>query len=330
MGRPSAREQVEGTILVVGAACVFALVALVVKKDPLPVLIATECRFLVSWAVAIAFMLIFRVSRGLHWFGPPELRMWLLLKCALSFVFISLWWTALRFAPVGDCIAIIYTSPIFTSLLSRLLLKELLPPEFPFQVLLVSTGTILVLNPPFMRAFFVAPSGADAQAPSNHTFVFLALAACAVVPLVTKKARDCSWIEVEHVSACLASTVLNPSLLLGQYLISGSLPDTPSAAPGEIGLIILAAGGSFVGIAMETKGYQLADVGKATMIRYIEVPFAFVLQHFGTSDPVEMQAVLGSILILMSCFSGMWRMMVGDAASKTQKLDQVEDALLGS
>ena len=33
----------------------------------------------------IAFMLAYKKQRGLHWFGPPELRWALLLKCALSF-----------------------------------------------------------------------------------------------------------------------------------------------------------------------------------------------------------------------------------------------------
>merc|ERR1719217_1204284 len=83
----STSEQIEGTILVVGAACTFALVALVVKTDQLPLLVATQCRFLVCWVVAIAFMLKYRSARNLHWFGPYELRKWLLLKCALSFAF---------------------------------------------------------------------------------------------------------------------------------------------------------------------------------------------------------------------------------------------------
>jgi drug/metabolite transporter (DMT)-like permease len=327
MTESSAKEQMEGTCLVVGAACVFALVALVVKMDPLPVLVATECRFAVSWVVAIAFMLAYRTKRGLRWFGPPELRIWLFLKCGMSFVFISLWWTAIRFAPVGDCIAIIYTSPIFTSLLSSVFLKEALPKEFPFQVLLVGTGTVMVLNPPIIRNIF--NSSVDIARQDDYTFVFLALAACAVVPIVTRKARDCSWIEVEHVSAFLASTTLNPSLLLGKYLIDGSLPTLPAAAPGEIGLIMLAAGGSFVGIAMETKGYQLAEVGKASMFRYVEVPFAYVLQCLGTNDSVQIQAVLGSCLILLSCFLGLKR----DKVSKPKQqnaTDDKQEALLGA
>jgi drug/metabolite transporter (DMT)-like permease len=335
----SAAEQAQGTCLVVSAACVFALVALVVKKDPLPVLLATECRFLVSWLVSIAFMLMYRTSRGLYWFGPPELRGWLLLKCAMSFAFITLWWSALRRAPVGDCIAIIYTSPILTSMLSRLALKESLPKQFPLRVALVSIGTILVLDPPFIHTLlFASLGGSSSTTPSSpdhdYTLVFLSLIAAAIVPIFTRKARDCSWIEVEHVSACLASTVLTPALLLCQYFLTASngsavstISKSYAASPSEVGLIVLAAGGSFVGIAMETKGYQLAEVGKASMFRYVEVPFAYVLQRFATTEPVRIQAVLGSILIIASCFLGLEQ-------SKPKEIVQQEDskteALLGA
>jgi len=325
MAEVSAADQAQGTCLVVGAATVFALVALVVNKDPVPVLVATECRFLVSWLIAVAFMLFYRVERGLYWFGPPELRVWLLLKCAMSFIFITLWWTALRFAPIGDCIAIIYTSPIFTSLLSRMFLKELLPCHFPCQVLLVSLGTVLVIDPPFIRSSFISGS-ATMESRASYTFVWLALAACSIVPIVTRKAKDCSWIEVEHVSACLASMILCPALIVGQSILYGSAPAMPSKAPAECGLIVLAAVGGFVGIAMETKGYQLAEVGKASMFRYVEVPFAYVLQHLATSEPVTLQAVLGSALIIASCF--MKFVCTDTKADAMQEVDQKKQALL--
>jgi len=258
-----------------------------------------------------------------------ELRKWLVLKCAMSFIFITLWWAALRHAPVGDCIAVIYTSPILTSILSRVLLKEMLPSVFIYQALLVSIGTILVVDPPVVRAMFSTTSG-EASPRGDYTLVFLALGACALVPIVTKKARDCSWIEVEHVSACLAAAVLDPSLLIGQYALYGTVPRMPSAAPSEIGLIVLAAGGSFVGIAMETKGYQLADVGKASMFRYVEVPFAYVLQCFGTREPVQTQAIVGALLIMLSCFLGLKQSSAKSQDKEESDTDKLATELLGA
>jgi len=298
-------EQVQGTCLVVGAAMIFAVVALVVKVDPLPLLPATECRFFVSWLIACVFMLWFKESRGLHWWGPPgRARRMLVIKSVVSFSFITLWWAALRHAPIGDCITIIYSSPVLTSLFSLCLLGEKLPREFPLQVLLVAAGSLLVLDPPFLHpAAAAAPEAAAGAAPSqDYTLVLLALVFCSLAPVVTRETRACSWIEVEHVGAATACLVMDPALLGAKYAVTGKVPSMPSAAPLEILLIMLAAGGSFVGIAMETKGYQLAEPGKASMFRYVEIPFAYLLQQLGTGAPVTLQAAVGAVLIVAACF----------------------------
>ncbi|CAE8607146.1 unnamed protein product [Polarella glacialis] len=332
MKESSLSTEVEGTCLVVGAAMVFALVALVVKRDPLPLVPATECRFSVSWVIAAGFMSYFKESRGLAWFGPPELRKWLVLKCALSFAFITIWWAAIRMAPVGDCIAIIYCAPILTSFMSSSLLGEKLPRFFGFQIVLVLAGTCLVVNPPFLR-HWLAPQ-ADSAVPTesaerpDYRLALFALIFGAFVPLATKKCRSCSWIEVEHVNASLASAVLNPSVAVGNYAWYGALPELPAAAPAGIALIMLAAIGSFIGIAMETKGYQLAEIGRASMFRYVEVPFAYVLQQFGTSEPVQPQAIFGACLILSSCVLGVVEKML-QAPKDEQSKQAVEPLISG-
>jgi len=307
MEASTAAEQLRGTCLVVGAAMVFAVVALVVKVDPLPLFLATECRFLVSWVIAFAFMLWFRESRGLRWFGPPELRGMLLAKSAVSFCFITVWWAAIRRAPVGDCIAIIYTAPILTSLYSLTMLGERLPREFPLQVLLIIAGMFLVLDPPFLRGAAAESAAGEegaVQAAPSYSLVFMALLFCGFTPVVTRQTRACSWIEVEHVGAVTACGLMDPALLLGEFAWSGRLPALPPGAPREALLILLAATGAFVGIAMETKGYQLAEPGKASMFRYVEVPFGFLLQSLGTSAPVQARALGGAALIIASCGLG--------------------------
>jgi drug/metabolite transporter (DMT)-like permease len=311
-------EQVQGTCFVVGAAMVFALVALVVKTDTLPLLPATECRFAVSWAVAIIFMLMFRKERGLSWFGPAELRKLLVLKSFVSFGFITLWWAALRKAPLGDCIAIIYSSPVLTSIWSLLIDGEQLTREFPIQVALVATGVIFVVNPPFIQAS-IAPTDANTNSP-DFTLVFLSLILCSLAPLVTRRTRACSWIEVEHVGAFLACAVLDPALMCVQFLVQGVVPAMQTTGKFEVVLILLAALGSFVGIAMETKGYQMAEPGKAAMFRYVEVPFAYLLQCLGTATPVSSRAVCGSVLILSSCVLGAYGHHKRNANTKCEPL----------
>lgn len=290
----TAREQLEGTLLVVGAAFVFAIIGLVVTVDPLPLLATTQARFAVCWFVSLLFMCRYKTARDLRWFGPEKLRKLVFLKAVLSFTWVTLWWSALRRAPLGNCIAIIYCGPIITSIWSRCLLGERFGRFFPLQGLLVAGGVLLIVDPPFLH-----PKGAE-QAQGDYSFVFAGLMVNSMVPIVTRMTRACSWIEVEHVCGFTACLVLNPSLLLGQYLITGGGLQLPADAFRETALIVTAAFGTFAAVGMETKGYQLAEPGKAAMFRYIEVPFAYCLQLLGTSVPVRLGAVVGSVLVVTS------------------------------
>eukprot|EP00746_Dinoflagellata_sp_MGD_P027422 gnl/MRDRNA2_/MRDRNA2_16473_c0_seq1.p1 gnl/MRDRNA2_/MRDRNA2_16473_c0~~gnl/MRDRNA2_/MRDRNA2_16473_c0_seq1.p1 ORF type:complete len:342 (-),score=55.06 gnl/MRDRNA2_/MRDRNA2_16473_c0_seq1:103-1128(-) len=325
-------DQVAGNCLAVGASFVFATIALVITIDTLPVIVATEARFSVCWVLAVLFMLYFKVSQwlqknetqpttGLHWFGPPKLRHLLFTKAALSFSWITLWWTALRCAPMGDCIAIVYCGPILTSLWSSVILNEKLPRLFPVQAALVSSGIFLIVDPPFLRMGLATKT----EQHNDYTFLLIALLVNSFVPIVTRQTKACSWVEVEHVVAACSIFVFNPCLLVAGYVFEGTTPSLPAAAISEVGLIVTAALGAFAGVAMETKAYQLAEPGKAAMFRYIEVPYAYFLQHVGTPKPVASRAIFGAMLIVTSCLVGAW-----DQMQARQKKLAAEEALLGN
>jgi drug/metabolite transporter (DMT)-like permease len=203
--------------------------------------------------------------------------------------------------PIGDCIAIIYSSPILTSLLSWWLLGETLPSEFPLQVFLVLSGNMLIVDPPFVHGL---PTFTSSDSSIAYLVLFIALALAAVLPVVTAKTKACSWIEVEHVGAAVASAVLIPGLMFADYAVYGAVPSIPTESPLDAVNIILAALGTFGGVALETKGYQLASAGRASMFRNLEVPFAYALQRWSTVTPVAPRALLGALLIVMSCGIG--------------------------
>merc|ERR1711924_16871 len=93
----------------------------------------------------------------------------------------------------------------------------------------------------------------------------------------------------------------------------------------QVSLILLAAAGCFIGLAMETKGYQLAEAGRASMFRNAEVPFGYVLQHFGTNSPLSVKALAGSLCILVSCGLGVIReTYMAEAEEKVARSDKAE------
>jgi drug/metabolite transporter (DMT)-like permease len=299
-----------GGCCVVAAAMVFAVVGLIVKEDTLPPLIASEFRFLICWIMAAFFMLKSGKDSGLCWFGPPELRSMILVRGFLTSGFVMLWWTAIRMAPLGDCIAIIYTSPVLTVVLSKLVLGENWLRTFPIQAICAIAGVFFIAKPPFMadvwpEMFAVAQDTASKKA--DYRLVYVACVVSAWMPIATRQTKACSWIEVEHVTAALAVFVIHPVL----FLLKG-FPDI-AAVGGESGwgavLVVLAAVGSFTGVAIQTQGYQLADPGKACMFGYLEIPFGYVLQTLCTSAPLNLGGIVGSCLVLASCLLGIFEQL---------------------
>lgn len=297
-------QQVCGTILVVSAAWTFALVAFVVKKDPLPNTIATEVRFFICWMMSLAFMFRYRSERGLKWFGPAQIRWGLVLRGFLTCSFVTLWWAALPMAPLGDCIAVIYCAPLLTVILSRVMLREKVPAVFPIQALLAIAGMCFIVQPPLLlKMVNLAPASTSDS--GNYTLVVGAMIVSSLTPVVTRQTKEASWIEMEHVTSFLAVFVLNPIIFCVKHIATGA-PVIPSTHVGawEVCLVVLAALGSFAGVAMQTRGYQMADPGKAGMFNYLEIPFAYVLQLLDTHSAVSTNSIIGAALVLMACLLG--------------------------
>merc|ERR1712216_690214 len=105
-------------------------------------------------------MLRYQSERELKWFGPAMIRWSLVLRGFLTCSFVTLWWAALPTAPLGDCIAVIYCSPLLTVLLSRVVLGEKILLVFPIRALSATIGMAFIVQPPsLLRAFNLAPAG---------------------------------------------------------------------------------------------------------------------------------------------------------------------------
>lgn len=298
-------SNVHGTLLVVTAAMIFALVALVIKKNPLPSTLAAEVRFLVGWLMSLTFMLRFRRERGLSFLGPAQSRCGIITRGCLTCSFVTLWWAALRRAPLGDCIALVYCSPLLTVTWSRVILGEKVLPIFPLQALLATVGVCFIVQPPLLISALGVDPAHNLDNSGNYTLAICAMCVCSFMPIVTRQTKEASWIEVEHVTNMLNFFILNPLVIFAGYLASGettfALPALPAS---DVGPIVLAALGSSAGVAIQTRGYQMAEPGKATMYTNLEIPFAYLLQHMCTDIPLSMTSIIGAILVLMNCLVG--------------------------
>jgi len=299
-------DQAQGTMLVVSAAMTFAMVALAVDKTTLPSTAAAETRFFICWLLSMGFMAMYRRERKLHLFGPPDIRWALVLRGFLTCGFVLLWWAALPMAPLGDCIAVIYCSPLLTVIFSRVILGEKMLGVWPIQALLATAGMCLIIQPPWLLKAFGQVPAETFSGDADYTLAIVAMLFSAILPVATKQTKDASWIEVEHVTSFLAVFVMIPLMHCAKLAMGGNpVLVLPEISNTEVGLVILAGIGSFVGVAMQTQGYQMADPGKASMFCYLEIPFAYFLQLVCTTqDSIPMSSMIGSLLVLLACLLG--------------------------
>lgn len=179
-----------------------------------------------------------------------------------------------------------------------------MPAVFPIQALLATVGVCFIVQPPVvLRAFGQAPAH-DSDG-GSYTMLVAAMACSSLMPILTRQTREASWIEMEHVTNFLAVFVFNPLVFCIQQFVTGeSLLAMPPIEVWEVGLIVLAASGSFAGVAMQTRGYQMAEPGKAGMFAYLEIPFAYVLQLIFTQNSISTTSIIGAILVLLACLLG--------------------------
>lgn len=171
-------------------------------------------------------------------------------------------------------------------------------------------GAVMVEDQPLVHRLLhdgKASPGALVPEGRGHVFLVMAVFLGGVTPLVTRMTHACSWIEVEHTNAGLSALVLNPLFAFAWSMVNAALPTLPPGTAGHMLLPLAVAGVlSFFGLAMETQGYQIAEPGKASSFRCLEIPFSFTLQHFGTSTAVTAWDVAGGALIIGSAALGGW------------------------
>lgn len=318
-------QQAYGTFLVVAASMTFALIALIVKSDPLPATLAAEVRFFISWLMSVAFMLRYQKESGLSWFGPAKIRCSLILRGFLICGFVTLWWAALPMAPLGDCIAVVYCGPLLTVVLSRFMFGEKVLPVFPIQAFLAMAGMCFIIQPPMLLSALGMVPASDSGG-GHYFLVIAAMIVSALIPLATYSTKEANWIEVEHVTNFLAVFVLNPLVFCFQNAAAGeTFLELPPIGAWEVGLIVMAALGSFAGVAMQTRGFQMADPGRASMFTYLEIPFAYLIQVLATNNAVSQSSIIGAFLVLLSCLLGVVAEL---RSSNSRDVTAVEELLL--
>lgn len=184
------------------------------------------------------------------------------IRTALHIVGIGAMFTALKYLPLADAVAIAFVMPFLMLLLGKYVLKEEVGARRLIACIVGFIGTLLVIQPSF------AEIGLPALWPLAVAVVF------SLFMLVTRQiAKDTDPVGLQAVSGVMATIVLLPAILIGQNM--GIKPLTliaPSSS--EWGLLI---GIGLLGTAahlLMTWSLRYAPAATLAPMQYLEIPVA--------------------------------------------------------
>ena len=226
-----------------GSACVgvstvfFALQTATIKFIDVPPILLLQVRASVLWALVLTLTITLRrlriispdvlISHAL--LGPPDERMWLLLRALCHVTGVLLYWTALECLPVGDATALVQ-SFLFTNFRARAILKEPLPRHVGPCSLLHVCGVALIARPHFLFAPGSAYLGDSAHVQQRTEGAIAAVVSAilfSAMPIFTRLARRSHWLAIEHANNAFCAFVAAPSLLAVFLLIEPRLEPHP-------------------------------------------------------------------------------------------------------
>lgn len=310
----AAEGRAAGQMLLAGG-CFRVLQAFVSQCEDVPRLLLAEAR--TAFCALVAAVALFH--RKDRWQAPlPPL----LLRGALVYGFLLNWWGAVRHAPLGDCVALLYLAPLLSTAWSRLALGVPLPEAAWLRAVLALLGTALI-------ACAGAGGGLGGYAPErvDYRYSFAAVLFSSIIPVATQETRRCSWPEVVASSGLLSCALLNPLVLFALRSTLDPWPSVSAMGAWELALMLLSAVCLLLSMFFEIRGQQLSEPGRPSILVYAEVPLAYLLQHCRAKHAVRGTSVMGSLLLLSAAFLGVMeqqgrRLPVTEADVVQEPLDQ--------
>jgi len=224
-----------------------------------------------------------RIPKGLH------LLLWA--RVILHIAGIALIFTALKFLPLADALAIAYVVPFIAMGLGALFLGETVGPVRIGFAILGFIGTLLVIQPNFANV------GWPALLPLLVAFVF------AVFMIVTRKvARAMPAVALQGINGVMGSGILLILWALGAVTGSEVLSITWTGSPNWAVVAVFGLTGAAAHLAMS---WALRHAPAATVapIQYLEIPSAALIGLLLFSDFPNGLALLGIVISITAGLS---------------------------
>lgn len=232
-------------------------------------------RFAMQALILVPFVMMARSSLRLS----PSLFGLTALRTVLHMMGIGMMFSALRFLPLADALAIAFVMPFIMLLLGWAFMGEEVGPHRLWACAVGFGGTLLVIQPNF------AAVGWPALLPLGVAVIF------ALFMMATRRlARMIDPVTLQAISGFQATVVLLPVLLLFPQMPGGGL----ALMSGKVVMLMLALGslGTAAHLLM-TWSLKFAPAATLAPMQYLEIPFGTLIGWLIFRDLPNGLAALG-------------------------------------
>ena len=275
----TADRPVLGILLMIGFCALAPLGDAVAKLlgETIPLGQLLLVRFLAQVILLVPFILLIGGTLRM----TPRLFKLTVFRAALHIIGIAAMFSALRFLPLADALAIAFVMPFFSLLLGKYALGEEVGPRRLYACCVGFVGTLLVIQPSF------AAVGLPALLP-----LVVAVAFSLFMVLTRHVAKEVDPITLQAVSGSIATLML--AVLFA--VTSGSHFDALEivAPDGTEWMLLVAVG--VIGTAahlLMTWSLRFAPSATVAPMQYLEIPFATIIGWMIFKDLPNGLAALG-------------------------------------
>ena len=207
---------------------------------------------------------------------------WLTLLRTVMHIFgIGAMFTALRYLPLADAVAIAFVMPFILLLLGNVFLDEEVGPRRLWACLVGFIGTLMVVQPSFAEVGW--PALLPLVVAVNFSFFML---------ITRQIAKDTDPIGLQAVSGVMAVIIMGPALLFSQNL---DIPALAIMSPNATEWRLLLAIGLLGTLAHLLMTWSLRYAPGATLapLQYLEIPVATLIGFIVFSDFPDGLALAG-------------------------------------
>ncbi|XP_054839041.1 solute carrier family 35 member G1-like [Eublepharis macularius] len=227
--------------------------------------------------------------------GPKSKRIFLFFRGLLGSGAMILLYYAFQVMPLADATVITFSSPVFTSLLAWIFLKEKYSPWDLLFTLFTITGVVLIARPPFLFGSKVAGIEGTYTDHLKGTIAALSSAICTASTFVILRKVG---ISVHYFLSIWYYAVIGLIVCI-IALFAMDVWSLPHCGKDRFFLILIGLFG-FGGQIFLTKALQIEKAGPVAIMKTMDVVFAFIFQIIFLSHLPTWWTVGGALCVVAS------------------------------